>query len=430
MTAALNRRYRQYQQRTLITGIAASVCLAVIVFLVHDYCVDFLLGLIGTSERTVDTLITIVGLAIFIVFQRIISHLLYRDVHMGMEQELRDERLHCPSNKVCQRVAMPELQAIPGFNRILVGQLQSVVEQTEAAAYDVTSRLQTIDDVVTDLNKVVTDAAAETQAMTGESEKQATENRQLISKLEAFIQQRIQEAAQDEIRGREAVDEAKSLQTLVALIKHIAGQTNLLALNAAIEAARAGEAGRGFAVVADEVRKLSQETEAAVTKMNQGIAAVTHIIESQFKDKLARSHVNEERGSLELFGRQLGSLGTSYERLTQRERELLANIANSSDKLGSMFMDTMASVQFQDSTRQQIEQVINGLGRLDTHASSLAGVLERSEDVTREQAVIPLSTQLEEHYAGYVMDAQRDTHRVATKGVAATAKAAPRVELF
>jgi methyl-accepting chemotaxis protein len=71
---------------------------------------------------------------------------------MGIEAGLKDVRQRCPSNKVCQRVAMPELREIPRFNKVLVGQLRSVVEQTEQAAYDVTSRLQTIDEVVTDLN--------------------------------------------------------------------------------------------------------------------------------------------------------------------------------------------------------------------------------------------------------------------------------------
>jgi hypothetical protein len=69
-------------------------------------------------------------------------------------------------------------------------------------------------------------------------------------------------------------------------------------------------------------------------------------------------------------------LGTSYENLTARERTILATINESSGKLGAMFMDTLASVQFQDVTRQQIEQVIGGIERLDSHAESLAGVLE------------------------------------------------------
>jgi methyl-accepting chemotaxis protein len=82
----------------------------------------------------------------------LVSRLLYRDMHMGIDAGLQDVRQRCPSNKLCQRVAMPELRDIPRFNKVLAGQLHSVVEQTEQAAYDVTARLQTIDEVVTELN--------------------------------------------------------------------------------------------------------------------------------------------------------------------------------------------------------------------------------------------------------------------------------------
>lgn len=410
MDAIQKKDYRQYRWRTLATGLTTAIALVALAFVAHPVFQPFLNHTLGFGSRSADSLFLLSGLLCYIGIQRINSRLLFRISGVGEERFLTKEKRRCPENNVCQRIAMPEIKEIPRFNKILVGQLRSVVEQTEKAAYDVTSRLQTIDEVVDALKTFVASATTESEQLSTDSERKIGSNRQLIVKLEAFISQRIEETKAEELRSAEAVEQAKALQSLVDLIKHIAGQINLLALNAAIEAARAGEAGRGFAVVADEVRKLSYETETAVKKVNDGIVAVLGIIERQFREKLAHSHIKEERESLERFAEQLVSLGNSYEHVTQREREILDTINASSDRLGSMFMDTLASVQFQDVTRQQIEHVIDGIERIDNHALALAGVLERRDENALTGHFVPLSQQFDDQFSNYVMDRQRDTH--------------------
>jgi methyl-accepting chemotaxis protein len=396
----------QIKQRQMLVGAVTAITCAAGVYLLHTPFHDWLHQAVGLQDKVADTAGTAAIVLISFLVNNLVSHAIFRDITLGQRESQERLQQQMISADGIIATAASDLAELPALTQLLNQQLHAVTVDTERSAFNIMERLQAIDGVISELMTTVSSSAHEAEVMILSGEENVSSNVHLIEGLNDYIQQRLVEFDADRESIAIVVHQANSMSTLIDMIKGISSQTNLLALNAAIEAARAGEVGRGFAVVADEVRKLSGETDIAVSKIQEGIGKVASTIEEQFKHKLEHSNIDQQKALLENFSKHLDSMGGNYNALMKRDEAMLAHLSSTSHTLSSMFMDVLASIQFQDVTRQQIEQVQSALTRLDAHMVQMVEMM-RSRDFSNAASI---KDHIEQIYQGYVMDHQRDIH--------------------
>ncbi len=159
----------------------------------------------------------------------------------------------------------------------------------------------------------------------------------------------------------------KNIGEIVSVIKDIADQTNLLALNAAIEAARAGEQGRGFAVVADEVRKLAERTSKATSEIGSMIGAI--------QDEVQKAVASMNEGTKRV------EIGVEY---SSNAGEALKNIVRSVDNLQSMVQQIASATEEMSTVSEQISSDIETIANVSKETSAGSEqIAQSSSDLAR-----------------------------------------------
>ena len=152
---------------------------------------------------------------------------------------------------------------------------------------------------------------------------------------------------------------------LLGDVRDIASQTNLLALNAAIEAARAGEAGRGFAVVADEVRKLSKKSDDFSAEINETTQGIKDALDSA--GEVVHRVVSADMSVAINSKKKVSDMSHVMAALNAKTGEVIAETGDVSEQIAAMVNQAVTSLQFEDMSTQlsqHIERRIDAVAQL------------------------------------------------------------------
>ncbi|KQW37333.1 methyl-accepting chemotaxis protein [Pseudomonas brassicacearum] len=217
------------------------------------------------------------------------------------------------------------LQRISGSATQLASAAEELNSVTDESARGLTQQNNEIEQAATAVNEMTSavEEVARNAVSTSEASKNATtsagDGRDLVQETVSAIERMSADVQSTAALIGNLADESRDIGKVLDVIRGLADQTNLLALNAAIEAARAGEAGRGFAVVADEVRALAHRTQQSTSEIERMIGSIQsgteHAVDSMRNStERAESTLNIARGA----GMSLDTINTAIVEINER----------------------------------------------------------------------------------------------------------------